>query len=201
VRINVVGQHADDRPGKVAIQSRDENGLKDCSLKDDKIFATRLIEIRLALLVLTISPNLNRDLLEVAQRIVFAAPELRHWEFYATRPPKEWNYKIQVKSHIGRPFELDANDWVFILLSSPGGGYQVLLSGRNLPLLTETQRWQAAADVVCNILGEQMVLDAIDEVELLHSFHPYLSQRASSIRCLPAMLANVLRCKSCGEDK
>src|SRR5713101_4935419 len=36
---------------------------------------------------LTISPNLKRDLLPIAQRIVFNAPELRHWEFYATRPP------------------------------------------------------------------------------------------------------------------
>jgi hypothetical protein len=66
-----------------------------------------------------------------------------------------------LKKFAGRPFELDVKNWVFILLSAPDGGCQVLLSGRNLPLLTDAQRRQAAADVLCNILGEQLVLDVI----------------------------------------
>jgi hypothetical protein len=148
----------------------------------------------------TISPNLNRDLLVITQNIVSAAPELRQWEFYATKPPKEWNYTVQLKKYAGRHFELDAAEWVFILLSPPGGGLHALLSGKNLPLLTETQRWQAASDVLCNILGEQRVLDSIADFELLHSFHPYLARRATPIRFLPVAMANAQRCKSCGES-
>ncbi|HET6843537.1 MAG TPA: hypothetical protein VFK06_17930 [Candidatus Angelobacter sp.] len=149
---------------------------------------------------LTISPNFNRDLLPVARRILFNAPVLPHWEFYATRTPKEWNYKVLLKSHAERPVELDVNDWVFILLSAPDGGWHVLLSGKNLPLLTDSQRRQAAGDVLCNILGEQLVMDVITEFELVHRFHHYLAHRATSIRFLPVAIANVQRCKSCGEE-
>jgi hypothetical protein len=69
---------------------------------------------------LTISPNLNRELLPIAQRIVFNAPTLPHWEFYATRTPKEWNFKVLLKSHTERPVELDVKDWVFVLLRCSG---------------------------------------------------------------------------------
>jgi hypothetical protein len=81
---------------------------------------------------LTISPNFKRDLLPIARSIVFKAPALPHWEFYATRMPKEWNYKVLLKSHADRPIELDASDWVFILLSAPDGGWHVLMSGGSL---------------------------------------------------------------------
>lgn len=149
---------------------------------------------------LTISPNFKRDLLPIAQRIVFSAPVLPHWEFYATRTPKEWNYKVLLKSHSERPVELDATDWVFILLSAPDGGWHVLMSGKDLPLLTDTQRRQAAGDVLCNILGEQLVVDLITEFELVHRFYHYLTQRATSIRFLSVAIANVQRCKTCGEE-
>jgi hypothetical protein len=149
---------------------------------------------------LTISPNFKRDLLPIAQRIVFNAPVLPHWEFYAARTPKEWDYKVLLKSQSERPVELDVKDWVFILLSAPDGGWHVLLSGRNLPLLTDSQRRQAAGDVLCNILGEQLVLDFITEFELVHRFQHYLAQRATSIRFLSVAIANVQRCRSCGDS-
>jgi hypothetical protein len=149
---------------------------------------------------LTISPNLKRELLPIAQRIVFNAPVLPHWEFYATRTPKEWNFRVLVKSHAERPVELDVNDWVFILLSAPDGGWHVLLSGRNLPLLTDSQRRQVAGDILCNILGEQLVMDVITEFELVHSFHHYLANRATSIRFLSVAIANAQRCRSCGDS-
>jgi hypothetical protein len=149
---------------------------------------------------LTISPNLDPELSATAQQIVFAAPVLANWEYCAARQPKEWNYKIHihVTSHGPRPVELDAANWVFILLSSPGGGYYLLLSAPNLPLLTESQRRQAAADVLCNMLGEELVMETIRDFELVYNFHHYLAQRASPIHLLPDAIESIQECKSTG---
>ena len=46
-----------------------------------------------------ISPNLYVDLRETAREIVAQAPVLSGWEFYSTRQPKEWNYKVELAEH------------------------------------------------------------------------------------------------------
>src|SRR6266700_1379714 len=51
VGVNVVGQHADDWTGEVAIQAGDKYCLKNRSLKDDVVLSSSLIEIGVALLV------------------------------------------------------------------------------------------------------------------------------------------------------
>jgi hypothetical protein len=145
---------------------------------------------------LTISPNLDPELRATAQEIVFAAPVLANWEYCSARQPKEWDYKIHLPGHGPRPVELDATNWVFILLGSPDGGYYMLLSDPNLPLLTEAQRRQAAADVLCNLLGEELVIETIRDFELVYNFHHYLAQRASPIHLLPAAIESVQGCKT-----
>ena len=142
---------------------------------------------------LTISPNLDPVLRNTAQEIVFAAPVLAHWEFYATRQPKEWNYKIHVGSRNGNRIELDVSDWVFLLLQCLNGKQQVLLSCRKMPLLTANQRWQAGADVLCNLLGEDLVMDRIKDFEFGCGFQSLIAEW-TSIRLLDAAIQNLQLC-------
>ena len=146
---------------------------------------------------LTISPNLDPGLRGTARDIVFAAPVLAKWEFCPARQPKEWDYKLHLASDGMTPVELDASNWVFVLLSSPDGGFYVLLSDRNLPPLTEAQRRQAAADVLCNLLGEELVMDTIRDFELVSNFHPY-AQGVSPIRSLSTVIESIQGCKTTG---
>src|SRR6266481_1611531 len=122
---------------------------------------------------LTISPNLDKNLRETARKIVSAAPALEDWEFHHARQPrKKWDYKLTLESEGGDPIAIDASVWVFIALYSHSGTYQVLLHGGNLPPLTQDQRWHAAAAVVVNLLGEEVVLDVIHNFALLPTLEP-----------------------------
>ena len=113
----------------------------------------------------TISPNLDPELRNMAREIIHAAPVLAHWEFYATRQPKAWDYKLHTDNHNGQRIELDVSDWFFLLVPCFQGKQAVLLSSKTMPLLNESQCRQAAADVLCNLLGEDVVMDGIEDFE------------------------------------
>ena len=142
---------------------------------------------------LIISPNLDPELRQTAMDIIAHAPVLEGWEFYAARRPKEWDYKfcIERAGSEEEQIELDASEWGFVLLKYPDGKHEVLLQANHLPELDVNERWQAAAIVLESILGEEVLMDAIDEFELLDHLEPRFAQRRQSIQRLRAA---VLRC-------
>jgi hypothetical protein len=138
---------------------------------------------------LTISPNLDPELRQTAREIIHAAPVLAHWEFYPTRQPKAWDYKVHIDNHKGQRMELDVSDWVFLLVFCFHGKQAVLLSSKTMPPLNEHQRRLAAAEVLCNLLGEDVVMDKIEDFE----FGGFQSSIAewTSIRLLDAAIQNL----------
>jgi len=135
---------------------------------------------------LVISPNLNRDLRERAREIVARAPTLRAWEFHTARQPKEWNYKLELG---GDKVPVDASDWTFVLLKYPNGVHEILLRGKGLPPLSDDERWQAAAITLESILGEDMVLDRVDEFELVDKLEPRFAESERPIQHLREAVA------------
>jgi hypothetical protein len=144
-----------------------------------------------------ISPNLNPDLRYTAKNIVSAAPALEDWEFQYARRPRKWDYQLSLETRPGVPIEIDASGWVFIALYSPRGTYQVLLHGGNLPPLTNDQRRQAAADVLVNLVGEEVVLDVIHDFGLLNTLAPLAALRTKPIRLLRETVAGPSDWKFC----
>jgi hypothetical protein len=143
-----------------------------------------------ALWQLVISPNLNRDLRQKAQEIVSQAPELEAWEFYPARRPKDWDYKVVIeRSQGGQPIQLDASSWNLVFLQYPDGTNEVLLQGSNLPPLEDDERWQAAAITLESILGEEVLMQRIDEFELVDKFEPAFAGKQSPIRHLRDFLS------------
>jgi hypothetical protein len=135
-----------------------------------------------------ISPNLNRELLDETRWIVSLALDLRDWEFYPARHPKEWDYKFQLESSdMGQPIHLDASEWTFVLLRYPDGAHEVLLSGKNLPVLNENQRWQAASITLESILGEEIILERIREFELVDHLEPRFAEQQKPIQHLQSL--------------
>ena len=82
--------------------------------------------------------------------------------------------------------DLDATGWGFVLLEYPDGKHEVLLQANNLPELDGDERWQAAAIVLESILGEEVLMNTIDEFELLDQLEPRFAQRRQSIQGLRA---------------
>jgi hypothetical protein len=142
----------------------------------------------------TISPNLDPLLRQMAREIIHAAPVLAHWEFYATRQPKAWDYKINLDNHNEQRMQLDVSDWVFLLVPCFDGKQAVLLSSKTMPLLNENQRRQAAADVLCNLLGEDLVMDRIEDFEFGWGFQSSIAEW-TPIRLLAPAIQNLQLCR------
>jgi len=132
---------------------------------------------------LAISPNLDRDLRTFARSIVSEAPNLKDWEFHSTRQRKEWDYKIElIGDDGGVAIALDATSWTFVLLRYPAGTREILLKAAGLPVLTDDERWQAAAITLEGILGEEVLLDMVDEFELVENLEPRFAERERPIQ-------------------
>jgi hypothetical protein len=136
-------------------------------------------------LQLVISPNLDLNLLQKARKIISAAPVLDGWEFYSTRRPKNWDYKLLMeRSEGGDTMQLDTSGWGFVLLQYPDGAREVLLRGKNLPDLNDDERWQAAAMTLESILGEEELLNRISEFALVNQLEARFAARERPIQQL-----------------
>jgi hypothetical protein len=132
---------------------------------------------------LVISPDLNPALRDISLQIVRLAPELADWEFYASRPPKQWSLRFQLDRDNGDgSAEIDAAAWTFVLQKAPSAKYDVLLVAEELQPLTEDERWTAAAIVIESILGEDLLLDTIDRFSIVGAVPPPLTSQNRSIR-------------------
>ena len=134
-------------------------------------------------LQLVVSPNLDRRLREIARAVVSAAPMLRDWEFHFARQPKKWNYKFQLsKGESALP--MDASAWTFVLFKYPDGTREILFKAAGAAKLTRKQRDTAAAIVLESVLGEELLLDFVDEFDLLEKLPARFKNKERPIRLL-----------------
>ena len=82
------------------------------------------------------------------------------------------------------PINLDASDWNFVLLRYPDGAQELLLQSSNLPPMDEDERWQAAAVTLESILGEDILMDKIDEFQLVDKIEQQFAQKQKPIQNL-----------------
>jgi hypothetical protein len=66
-----------------------------------------------------------------------------------------------------------------------------------MPPLNENQRRQAATDVLCNLLGEDLVMDEIEDFEFGCGFQSSIAEW-TSIRLLGAANQNLQLCQRSG---
>jgi len=133
---------------------------------------------------LVISPDMDRNLRQEAQEIVALAPALPKWEFYSARQAKVWNYRFSLRRLDGSEVHVDASSWTFVLLRYPDKTCEVLLKAADLRELDDVQRSHAATIVLESILGEDMVLNAIDRFELVDRLDVRFEQKARPIQHL-----------------
>ncbi|HLJ25433.1 MAG TPA: hypothetical protein VKY85_01865 [Candidatus Angelobacter sp.] len=66
----------------------------------------------------------------------------------------------------------------------PDGAQELLLRGNNLTSLDDDERWQAAAITLESILGEEVLLEKIDEFELVDQLEPCFAEKRKPIQHL-----------------
>ncbi len=104
-----------------------------------------------------LSPNLDRDMAEIAKEAIRYAPKIPGWKFYATRQRKSWNGQFEFSTPQGI-IEIDSSKWEYVLLRYPDGVCEIFLIGSESGLLSDDERSQAAAIVVEGMLGENCIL-------------------------------------------
>lgn len=113
---------------------------------------------------LTISPGGDRELLSRTQEIVGIAPAIAAWEFFAAKPPKQWDPVFSFENSDGREVHIDATKWRYVLLKYPDGMLEILIEAPNLQELREEDQLLAAEIVLDGFMGEQNRLELVDEI-------------------------------------
>ena len=105
-----------------------------------------------------LSPNLDIAKRDMARWAIQTAPRVPGWKFYPARQRKEWSGRFKISTSKGA-MEINAGTWEFVLLRYADGETEVFLIGPEALLLSEDERWHAAAVVVEGLLGEAYVLE------------------------------------------
>ncbi|MEO1653531.1 MAG: hypothetical protein AAFU64_08305 [Bacteroidota bacterium] len=113
-----------------------------------------------------ISPNEDQEFFLLSQRIMNEAPSLSSWEFYPSKPAKNWDRQLLVYDDLMNEIEIDAREWHFVAQQKPNGKYHIRLEASKLPLMDpETQR-EAAHKIILYEMGEAFKMTQVSEVEI-----------------------------------
>jgi hypothetical protein len=133
---------------------------------------------------LTISPNGDRELLEISQRIMEDAPTHLDWEFHASKPAKNWNRIFFVYNEQMDEIEIDANYWNFVATPAGDGKIILFLEAKNIQILDAETAEQAANVFLVNEIGELAKISLLKDVKIIPKLEMNLENLKSSIEQL-----------------
>jgi hypothetical protein len=132
-----------------------------------------------------LSPAGNRNLLLVTDAIVATAPDVPQWEFYSTKPAKQYVPELQLQADDSSLVTIDTGAWRCVLLLYEDGFREVLVYAPNLNDVAEGRKQWAVDIVVDALLGERRRLESIDEVTLVPCFSEEEGKGAFPISEMP----------------
>ena len=117
--------------------------------------------------VFTISPNGNKELMNLSRDIIEEAPSLEHWQFAYYKQAREWDRIFKLYDSFMNLQEIDASTWRYIIRDKPGDEVDVSIIAKSLDYL-DSETAQTAADfVVVKEVGEYNRIWKIDALEVL----------------------------------
>lgn len=119
---------------------------------------------------LMLSPNGDKEMLNVSQRIISDAPEHMDWLFYASRPPKSWNRTFKVYNASFDEVHIDASEWHYLIFED---------EDEKLVLVLEAQSISHLDDELADNVGEQFVIHELGELPWM--FHISSVEIVSSV--------------------
>jgi len=121
----------------------------------------------------TISPNGNAKMLRRSEAIIGEAPELPLWEFYAAKPPQEWDFTFEMFDSFMVKRKIDTSEWEYVFRMTPEQKIRVLIFAENIDFLDEDDKSAAGDLVLNNLIGEMDKIYYVDSVE----FKPFIDQQ------------------------
>lgn len=116
---------------------------------------------------LTISPNGNAEMLRRSQAIIGEAPEMKFWEFFAAKPPRDWDYILEMYDSYMVKQRIDSSSWEYLFRMTPDFKIRILLYAENIDFLDDDDKMSAADFVINSVIGEADKIDYVDSIEFL----------------------------------
>ena len=144
-------------------------------------------------LAFTISPNCNPALLIETKEIVGLAPDLEKWTFYYAVPPKkDWNMVFSINSSNENSIEVSAKEWEYVLFKYPDNKFEIIIKVIPEMNLTNDDLSFAVEILLKGILGEELYMEYIDNIEVVTDFELELKSKKSTITTLGKMFSKML---------
>jgi hypothetical protein len=133
---------------------------------------------------LVISPNGNADLLQETKKIIASAKDCIGWEYYYAKPPKDWELIFDFETTDETVFEVNASEWQYCLLQYEDGMFEIIIKAPGLNGLNDTDKFATAEITLDGMLGEELRMQTICEIDVVEEFEESRQKKASNIKNL-----------------
>lgn len=133
----------------------------------------------------TISPNMEKSLLEETKHIISFAPKLPNWSFYHAMQPKiGWEMTFLIRTNNGSEFKINGSDWKYVLYEYDDGKFDIVIKNPLISGLSLDDLYTAAEILIKGIIGEELFITRINEIEIINYFDNEIMNKESLIKNL-----------------
>ena len=130
---------------------------------------------------LTISPNGNKDLLQLSRKIIRGAPANNTWLFHSGKPAKNWDRIIRVYDNKLDQTHIDSSEWYFYSFARNDGIIELIIEAENSGHLDEDTAHSAADYFVNNELGEAKRIELFAPIKIVSELEPAYAENKQPI--------------------
>ncbi len=156
------------------------------------VFAWEIGEGRNKPHTFTISPNGSPKMLRISQAIIGEAPELKHWEFFAARPARDWDFILEMYDSFMVKQRIDSSEWEYLLRMTPDFKIRIILYAENIYFLDDDDKKSAGDFVINSVIGEADKIDYVDSIEFISFVNETQEEDIKSILELKFEFENLL---------
>lgn len=120
--------------------------------------------------ILIVSPSGDKSLLSLTKDIVKHAPQIKNWEFYYAKPPKEWISVFSIYDNDDFEYVINIESWEYNLYKFADGSYDIVIKADNIKNLTLDLQQIAMEVALDNILGEEKRIGSFEIIERVDYF-------------------------------
>ena len=120
---------------------------------------------------LVIPPEGDNELLKETKKIVGLAPKNINWSFYSFKPPKKWDLIFDLLIDDSE-VSFDAKKWEYVLYKYPDNLYDIVIKVTDEDEKYKEYLYDAAFIALEGELGEEFVINRINEIEIVERFNP-----------------------------
>jgi hypothetical protein len=136
-----------------------------------------------------ISPDMDAGLIELASQVIAHHPNLEgaKWCFQVGRQRRPWSDIIQIAQNEKSSFsEIDLSQWKHLVFRVPDSElFDIVFSCGENCRFSDDDLDEVATLVAVGLLGEMVVLERVDQIEVVKAFDGERAKRAKPAEWLP----------------